>query len=256
MSQRRTIGRNLSSKQGFTLIELLISMTLLCLVMVVLYQTFATATRVWSKQELFDEGKARQMAVDRLLESDLHQLVPYKYLHAKGEFSFFAGTSRVLFYVTRNGYAAHNRDRYGLFFVCCYLQEEDDGSLSLRVYKSSLPEAELMQAYEGFLQAGSQDQHFWTLPDQLAEKSTKVLGGLSQAGFFYEQENRTFDYFNANGIINEQDVTQSWLVTRKLPEVIRFSYQLPEGSVHIFVRPFSAPDPLDKDQVATAAAAK
>lgn len=246
MSSRNYSSRKISpSMAGFTLIELLISLTIFSLLITVLYQAFSTASNVWSRQELFDENKARQVAIRRLLESDFDQLVSYSYRHPKGEYTFFAGTPAVLFYATRNGFGARHRDQHGLFFVCCYLQVEDNGSQTFRIYKSAFPEEKLLTAFEDFLQLESMEQKFWTLPEELSESSLKVISDISGAGFYYEQVGT----FAAAG---EEDVPavaeQKWLVQRKFPEILRFSYQFQESWNHHYLRLDPFPDPAVKQQ--------
>jgi len=235
--------RRWGSVAGFTLIELLISLTILSLLITVLYQAFATATQVWTRQELFDETKARQIAVRRLLEDDFNQIVSYHYRHEKGEYSFFAGSSSVLFYATRNGFGARNRDQYGLFFVCCYLQSEEDGSKSLRIYKTAFPEKKLLTAFEEFLQKNRQDQGVWVVPVELNEESLKVIEGLSLATFHYEQT-ATFD---PTDIDTDASLTDEPIkLVRKIPEILRFSYQFQDEWNHHIILPDPFPDPLEE----------
>lgn len=227
------------SAAGFTLIELLISITILSLLVTVLYQAFSTASHVWLRQERFDEKKARQVAIRRLFESDFKQLVAYRYRHVKGTYQFFSATPSLIFYATRDGFGARNRGQHGLFFVCCYLRSEDDGSQSLRMFKTAFPERGLMAAFESFLQLDNQGRAFWPIPTELVDQSVTLIDGISQGSFFYTQNN------GAELIDETRSIGESGgqLVPQTLPDNIRFSYQYQERWNHHYLRVDLLPDP-------------
>nr|WP_320051367.1 type II secretion system protein [uncultured Desulfuromonas sp.] len=237
--------------QGFTLIELMISLVILSLLITVLYQAFATASRVWTKQEVFDEVRARQMAVSRLIRSDFQHLLPYHYLGENGEYDFFAMAPNVVFYATSEGFGARNRDRFGLFFTCCYLQPEDDGTLTLKLFKTSHPETDFLDLFEQFLGQSVQEQQAWVPPLFLRENSVTVLSGVTNGGFFtfslpisleeldIDEEERFF-----------QRVAEPFLLQREVPPGIRFIYQFNQDWYRHEVIPFCQPDPTVTDEEA------
>lgn len=251
MNRRNHYPRRVfSSTVGFTLIELLISITIFALIITVLYQAFSTASRVWSRQELFDESKARQVAIRRMFEADFNQLVSYSYHHPKGDYTFFAGTPRVLFYATRNGFGAHYRDQHGLFFVCCYLQPEDDGNQSLMIYKSAFPERKLLTAFEGFLRLDSMEQQVWIPPEELRTSSLKVISGLTQARFYYQKMETFAVVEDTKNVDGDKPATeeQKWRLQRDFPDILRFSYQLQDHWNHHYIHLDPLPDPASKSQ--------
>ncbi|WP_321531238.1 prepilin-type N-terminal cleavage/methylation domain-containing protein [uncultured Desulfuromonas sp.] len=236
-------------KQGFTLIELLISMTIMAMLITVLYQAFSTASRVWTKQELFDEARARQMATSRLIRSDLQHLIPYRYVAEKGEFDLFSMAPNVLFYVTSEGFGARGRDHFGLFFTCCFLQPEDDGTLTLRLFKTAYPEADFLDVFEQFLDQSLQEQQAWSPPLFLREHSVTVMSELTEAGFFafslpvsgedadWDEEERFF-----------QRLAEPFALHREVPEAVSFTYQFDQAWHDLQVVPFCQPDPTASDE--------
>ena len=155
-------------------------MTIMALVVTVLYQAFATATRVWSRQQLFDETAARQQAAARLLRDDLAQLVPYNWNDGRGKHTFFVAGERVLFYVTRNGFGCQQRGRGQLFFTCCYIAASDDGTDALMLYKVAQPRVELCRAVSDCAVVAGAD---WQVPHQLRDDSVVILAGLNAGSF-------------------------------------------------------------------------
>ena len=251
MNRRSLYPRRVfSSTSGFTLIELLISITIFALLITVLYQAFSTASRVWSRQELFDESKARQVAIRRMFEADFNQLVSYSYRHPKGEYTFFAGTPTVLFYAIRGGFGVHYRDQHGLFFVCCYLQPENDGIQSLMIYKSAFPEQKMLTAFEDFIGLDSAEQKTWIPPEELGADSLKVITGIKQAQFYYQQMKN----FSVANDIEDADADetateeQKWRIQRDFPEILRFSYKFQERWSHHYIHLDPLPDPAAKSQ--------
>ncbi len=175
-------------RRGFTLIETVISLTIICLVVMVLYQAFALATRVWSRQRLSDQVLERELAVVSLVQGDLDHLGRYTFNGEKGRQSFFSGGERQLFYVTANAFAARRREHYGLFFACLYLQLEEDGHSSLRLYKTPFPEPELFEALRAYRQADSTQKAVYQLPETIRFHSLLLLDGLEEADFSYAGE--------------------------------------------------------------------
>lgn len=225
---------SIPSSAGFTLIELLISLTILSLLVTVLYQSFATASRVWSRQELFDETKARQVSVRRLLNADFGQNVMYRYSHPQGQYTFFAGTSTVLFYVTTNGFGARNRNDFGLFFTCCYLWQNNDGSQTVKLYKSAYPEKFLLEIFERFMQLSSSEQKVWQVPTELDEQSLVVLSDVEQGVFLYQQQDKENFEIPSNTEYEPFTMwdTEPWQLQETLPELFRFTYQLNQKWTH------------------------
>ncbi len=177
--------RNLTGRRAFTLIEVLISMTIMALVVTVLYQAFATATRVWNNQQLFDETAARQQAAARLLRDDFARLAPYTWNDGSGKHTFFAAGEQVLFYVTRNGFGCLERGRARLFFTCCYLTRTEDDSYSLMLYKVAQPRLELCKALGNYAAAAVQS---WKAPQEMREHSVTILSGLSSGSFSFDRQ--------------------------------------------------------------------
>ncbi|MBN2333127.1 MAG: prepilin-type N-terminal cleavage/methylation domain-containing protein [Deltaproteobacteria bacterium] len=232
-------------KKGFTLIEVVLSLTIMAMVIMVLYQAFAVATRVWSRQQVKGEGVAREQMVNRLFRDDFGQLVPYTVNWSKGQGFFFAGGPRTVLYVTTNGFAAQQRQEEELYFCCCYLESEQDGSLSLHLYKSPYPETLLLETLDELNQRSPEQRAGFRPPRELREQSLLLVDGLQQAAFSYDKEQLVSD-FAAQGAGDEllpadfSLADRSWSEARP-PGLLLFSYQLSAKQRHLLIKPAELP---------------
>ncbi len=217
-------------KEGFTLIEVILSLTIMSLVIMVLYQAFAIATRVWSHQQSQGELLAREQGLNTLLRDDFARLSNYTFNSSKGRGFFFAGGQNAMFYVTTNGFGAREHHRGGLYFTCVYLADDDDEGKSFYLYKSPYPEQSLLDALEEFRQLSPEMRVSYQLPAKLKQQSTLIISALQRGSFSYDKEefippgendNAGEKMFSADYSLSEQ----SWSESR-LPVYLLFSYQI------------------------------
>ena len=169
---------------GFSLIEVIIAMTIMAMIALMLYWSFAMGARVWETQDLKTSTVQRQEALLRLLDGDFARISPYSLRWERGTTDFFAAGPTALFYVTRNGFASMHRDGKALFFTCLFIRESEDG-MELAVYKSSVPAPELVEELHAF-QTMSEFARAGYVPGAfILESAAVMLGGLDQAAFSY-----------------------------------------------------------------------
>jgi len=180
-------------RRGFTLIEMVISLTILALVVTILYLAFATAGRVWSRQQTDGGRGERESALARLLHDDFSSLVPYGYSGKNGIGFFFALGPKTLFYATTSGFGSRERVDGGLYFACLYLAdgnlEEDTGGeaekgdeagQTLYLVKELGPKEYLLEALHRFITAPGDS---FQPGEEFRQAVIPVLSGLEEASF-------------------------------------------------------------------------
>jgi prepilin-type N-terminal cleavage/methylation domain-containing protein len=174
--------------RGFTLIEVIISMTIMAMIALMLYWSFAMGARVWETQGEKTAAARRQDVLLRLLDDDFRRIAAYSMLQEGGQTEFFAAGPTALFYVTRNGFAALGREGRALFFSCVFIRETWNGALEVAVYKTSAPEPGLVRELQDFQGMSQADRARYAPGPELAEQAVSVLEDLDEAGFVFHQE--------------------------------------------------------------------
>lgn len=227
------------SKRGFTLVEVVLSLTIMSLVILVLYQAFAMATRVWSRQQSQGDLLAREQGLNTLLRDDFDRLSNYTFNSSKGRSFFFAGGQNALFYVTANGFGAREHHRGGLYFTCVFLADAGEEGKSVYLYKSPYPEQLLLDALEDFSQRSAEMKSAYQLPAQVKEQATLIISGLQRGAFSYDGEEfapaaETVGQGETGMPVDYSLSEQSWGEPR-LPEYLLFSYQKTDSSAQILI---------------------
>jgi len=226
-------------KTGFTLVEVVLSLTIMSMVIMVLYQAFAVATRVWSHQQDQGDRLAREQALNNLLRSDFDRLCPYTFNTGKGRGFFFAGGQNAIFYVTTNGFGAREHHRGGLYFTCIYLADADDGGKSFYLYKSSYPEKLLMDALEDFRQLSPEMRVSYQLPVALREKSLLIISGLQRGAFSYDDNDvippASSDSDQETAMPEDYSLSEDSWQEVALPAYVLFTYQVEDLSRQLLI---------------------
>lgn len=238
---------NRSRAAGFTLIEVVAAMTVMALVVAVLYASFSTALTTWSKQGADNDEADRLVAMSRLLTGDLRACRPYSLNWKEGKDFFFAASERVVFYVTTSGFGAAERTRGGLYFCCLYLEQQDDGTDALYLCKVNCPSPEIVQELHNFHQLTSGRRTDYRPPDDLREKSVRLLGGLAEASFTFssqelrpEETRTTTAREEDRGLLPETDWT-----TARLPMAIQFKAEIKKQEFRILAKPWQNMETLE-----------
>ncbi len=231
---KENISESDAGNSGFTLLELLLSLTIIALVLLVLYQAFSVGFRVWERDEGFSEKMFRLEAVLRLLEEDMLQVVPYDMNWEKGHIQLFAGGPNAIFYVTGNGTGAISGAGAGLFFGVLFFNECPEGKGEcLYLHKSSRPAQEFVKAVYEF-RTGTQllRQHF-DARMHLDDKGIVVLENVEDLNFSYCADRLApfsgIQRLQKHDLYNEKDLLQEeeW-ISGQLPGQIRISFVLEE----------------------------
>ncbi len=241
--------RGAAASRGFTLVEVILALTVMSLVIMVLYQAFAMATRVWSRQRDQGDQMAREQRLNTLLRDDFAHLSPYTFNSDKGRGFFFAGGPAAVFYVTTNGFGAREHRRGGLYFACAYLAAADGDTREFYLYKSPIPNLQLLDALEEFRQLSPETRAAYQLPAKLKEESLLIVSGLRQGAFSYDGEKfippvdaaeEGDEGLPADYVLNED----SWNEP-SLPEYVLFSYRVGEQARQLLIH-LTLPMPVRK----------
>jgi len=226
---------------GFTLLELVVSLTIISLIVLVLYQAFSTGARVWDRDNgQFDET-LRLQGVLRLLEEDMIQAVPYNMNWQEGETQLFAGGTGYISYVTGNGKGAFSGADAGLFFSTLFVDVCPDESRNcLYLFKSPYPSREFVSMVQDF-RTGTEFQRQHFLPDPyLAERAVPVIKGVEELNFSYSREDfapfaGTVDTQQHQILHEEGRLTEKEWISDELPGRIRIYFVLEEQEYAVHV---------------------
>ena len=234
-----TSKKNISGS-GFTLIEMVIAMSVLALVVLILYLAFANAGRIWRRQQLVSDQGEREVALLRLLHDDLFQFKPYTCKNERGQAFYFAVGERVIFYATSAAYGARERRPAGLYFVCCYLDEDPDGEgLNFYLVKEFGPKLYLLEDFWSFREQGQ-----LLLSEALREAALPVLRGLETASFQVvldaEKLHLPEGEVDEGALMDKKDMRVSWN-EKNLPKALLLTYKLPSRGQRRLLLPLEPP---------------
>ncbi|WP_287043369.1 prepilin-type N-terminal cleavage/methylation domain-containing protein [Desulfonatronospira sp. MSAO_Bac3] len=237
-------ARSRGKSSGFTLLEVVISMTIISMLVLVLYQAFSMGVRIWEDRHGRQDETLRLEAATRLLRADLTRAVPYNIFWEEGEALLFAGGPGAMFYVTSNGTGSISGAGEGLYFACLYVDvcpEKQEKCLYLS--KSSRPSPDFVQEATAFRSATDFSRESFSPDSHMERKSILMLEGIIEAGFFYTSE----QYFPFAGVpdhglersVQENEISfdRHW-VENVLPGQVRISLLL-EGQEYIIHVPVS-----------------
>jgi len=238
-------------RAGFTLLEMIISLTVLSLVVLTVYMAFSLGVDVWRRMEEGEKSAAHRKAIAlRLLQGDFGNLRPYTWSRDKGKSLFFAGGPKSVFYVTTNGLGAANRRGKALFFACLYVHAPAPGQgNSLYVYKSPLPEPDLLEVLRDFRAKGELQRANFVPPAFMRQDSIRVVDQVQDAQFSYQKQ--TYPVFSGakTEVQGEQGqkrdagriLARSQWVDNELPGQISFRAQNAMGEFLVRTQLSSSP---------------
>ena len=227
--------------KGFTLLELLLSLSIISLVLLVLYQAFSVGFRVWEGDQERSGKMFRLEAVLKLLEEDMLQAVPYNMNWKEGEILLFAGGPRSIYYVTGNGTGAISGPDAGLFFSVLYSDSCPDGhGECLFLHKNPRPAKEFVEAVHGFRVTPAPRGHY-DAGKHLRDEGIIALENVADINFYYIAE-EFVPFAGRQGMqelepLYEKDLQpeEEW-VLNQLPGQIRISFVLDEEKYFVHVQ--------------------
>ena len=228
--------------RGFTLFELLLSLSIISLVLLVLYQAFSVGFRVWERDQELSGEMFRLEAVLKLLEEDMLQAVPYNMNWKEGEIQLFAGGPGSIYYVTGNGAGAISGPDAGLFFCVLYSNSCPDGQGEcLYLHKSPRPAPKFVEAVNEFRGTPTPHRHY-DAGAHLRDEGIVILENAADINFSYIAEDFVpfagWQGMQGHESIYEKDLQpeEEWIFNH-LPGQIRIAFVLDEEKylVHVSV---------------------
>ena len=244
MSSKQNTSHNLEESdersKGFTLLELLLSLSIISLVLLVLYQAFSVGFRVWERDQELSGEMFRLEAVLKLLEEDMLQAVPYNMNWKEGGIQLFAGGPKSVYYVTGNGTGAISGPDAGLFFCALYSDSCPDGQGEcLYLHKSPRPAPEFVEAVNEFRGTPTPRGHY-DAGAHLRDEGIVILENAADINFSYIAEEFVpfagMQEIKDHAPIYEKDFQheEEWILNQ-LPGQIRVSFVLDEEEYFVHV---------------------
>jgi len=185
---------------GFTLLELVVSLTIMSMVVLVLYQAFSLGTRVWDRDDRLLDDTFRLEASLRMMEEDMIQAVPYNMTWQEGEIQLFSGGPRYVSYVTGNGKGAFSGAGAGLFFSTLFMDDcPDESKDCLYLFKAPKPSREFVETVHDFRTGTEFQRQYFSPGPYLTERAVLILKGVESLNFSYSRD----EFFPFAGLTEE-----------------------------------------------------